>query len=372
MSLLEQGIGLEAALEAFDFGGQIAGALRYGAGHINDTFAVYTQQKNGTAKRFILQRINTRVFTKPDELMENIVGVTEYLRKLIIQNGGNPDRETLTVLRTKQGLTYYTAANGDAWRVYLFIENAVCYQTAEKPELFKASARAFGKFVTQMEEYPVETLHETISKFHDTRARYENLVKAVEADKMGRVAQCKEEINFALARKEDCAVLMDKLNAGELPLRVTHNDTKLNNIMMDPVKMAGLCVIDLDTVMPGLTVNDYGDSIRFGASTAAEDEPDLARVNFSISLFQTYTEGFLETAGASMTRLEREMLPWGAKLMTLECGMRFLTDFLAGDVYFRTAYPLHNYHRARTQFKLVKQMEEQWQQMNRIVARSFT
>jgi hypothetical protein len=367
MSLQKAGQIFEEALEAYDFGETIAGVLRFGKGHINDTFAVYTQREDGSAKRFILQRINTHVFTKPHELMENIIGVTEHLRGLVVKRGGNPDAETLTVLRTKNGLPYYTAQNGDVWRAYLFIENAVCYQTAKTPELFNASAKAFGNFVSQMASYDASTLHETIEKFHDTRVRYENLARAVKADKMGRAAQCKEEIEFALARKEDCAVLMDMLDAGKLPLRVTHNDTKLNNIMMNPVTTEGVCVIDLDTVMPGLTVHDFGDSIRFGANTAEEDEQDLTLVKFSIPLYQTYTEGFLETAGNSMTSLEKEMMPWGAKLMTLECGMRFLTDFLEGDVYFHIAQPLHNLYRARTQFKLVQEMEDNWQQMNDIV-----
>lgn len=366
MSFLEQGICLEEALAGFDFGGEVAGALRYGAGHINDTFAVYTQQKDGTGKRFILQRINTHVFKNPVELMENIDGVTQYLRKKIIENGGDPDRETLTVLPSVHGTPIFTTPDGGAWRCYLFVEDTICYQVAETPELFNASGKAFGNFARLLEEYPAETLHETIPNFHDTRVRFRNFVQALEQDKLKRAAQCGAEIEFALAHKDDCAVLMDLLENGELPLRVTHNDTKLNNILMDPKTNQGVCIIDLDTVMPGLLLNDFGDSIRFGANHSAEDEKDLSKVNFSLPLYETYTQGYLQTAGSAMTAKEKEMLPWGAKLMTLECGLRFLTDFLEGDVYFKTHREGQNLDRARTQFKLVADMEDCWQQMQEI------
>lgn len=367
MSFLEKGIGLEDALQAFDFGGQVAGALRFGEGHINDTFAAYTQQQDTTCKRFILQRINTRIFTDPAGLMENIVGVTSYLRKEIEESGGDPDRETLTVLATKEGKEYYTSPENHVWRAYLFVEDAVCYQTAESPELFAASARAFGNFTRLLEGYPAHTLHETIAKFHDTRVRFQNFKKALEADSQGRAKDCPAEIDFVLAREKDCAVLMDLLDAGQLPLRVTHNDTKLNNVLMDPVKVEGVCVIDLDTVMPGLSLHDFGDSIRFGASTAAEDEPDLSKVSFSLPLYETYTAAYLEVAGGAMTDKEKEMMPWGAKLMTLECGMRFLTDYLEGDHYFRTHREGHNLDRCRTQLKLVADMEQCWSQMEAVV-----
>lgn len=369
MNLLEKGIHLEEALEAYDFGGQVAGALRFGEGHINDTFAVYTQQPDTTCKRFILQRINTRIFTDPVGLMENITNVTEYLRRKITANGGNPDRETLTVLKDKKGQRMFRDSGGGVWRVYLFIEDTICCQTADSPELFAASARAFGNFTRLLEDFPADTLHETIAMFHDTRNRLKNFEKALAVDTEGRAKGCGPEIDFVLARKVDCAVLMDMLDRGELPLRVTHNDTKLNNVLMDPRTLEGVCVIDLDTVMPGLSLNDFGDSIRFGANTAAEDEQDLSKVKFSLPLFETYTAAYLETAGSSMTGKEKELLPWGAKLMTLECGIRFLTDHLEGDHYFRIHREGHNLDRCRTQFKLVQEMEKYWDQMHEIVAR---
>lgn len=367
MEFLEKGLCLEEALGGFDFGGRVAGALRYGQGHINHTFAVYTQQQDDSAKRFILQKINTQAFRKPDELMENIIGVTTHLRKAIEKEGGDPARETLTVLYAKDGSPCFRSSDGGWWRCYTFIEGAISYQKADTPELFAASAAAFGGFMRRMEDYPAKSLHETIPKFHDTRQRFKNLVAAIEADSHGRKKDCLKEIEFALAREKDAPVLMDLLEAGELPLRVTHNDTKLNNVLIDPETGKGVCVIDLDTVMPGLFANDFGDAIRFGASTAAEDETNLELVQFSLPLYKVYTESTIAAAGSALTAKEKEMLPWGAKLMTYECGMRFLTDYLEGDVYFHTAREQHNLERCRTQFKLVAEMEAKWNEMTAVI-----
>ena len=358
---------LNEALGAYDFGGQVAGALRYGQGHINDTFCVYVQTPEGDARRFILQRINTDTFTDPKGLMENIVGVTDYLRAIVEKNGGDTARETMTVLRTKDGETYYADSKGGAWRVYPFVEDTLCLQKVEDTKQFYESARAFGRFQQLLAGYPAATLHETIAKFHDTRNRFANFEKALAADACGRAKDVQPEIDFVMARKADCAVMMDLLDAGELPLRVTHNDTKLNNILLDKKTGEGICVIDLDTVMPGLAANDYGDSIRFGANHSAEDEKDLSKVNFDIDLFEIYTKGFLETAGGALTEKEKETLPWGAKLMTLECGIRFLTDYLEGDHYFKVHREGQNLDRCRTQFKLVSDMESQWDAMAAVV-----
>lgn len=358
---------LTEALSGFDFGGEIVGAVRYGKGHINDTFCVYTQNEAGDCVRFILQRINTNTFTDPDGLMENIVGVTDYLRSIIEQNGGNSARETMTVKRTKGGKYYYRDTQGGCWRVYPFVEGTVCLQKVEKPEQFYESAKAFGRFQQLLAGYDASTLHETIAKFHDTRNRFANFKKALEADSCNRASSVSDEINFVLQHESDCAVLMNLLEEGKLPLRVTHNDTKLNNILMDKATGTGICVIDLDTVMPGLALNDYGDSIRFGANHCAEDETDLSKVNFDLELFEIYTKGFMEAAGDALTPLEKEYLPWGAKLMTLECGIRFLTDYLEGDHYFKTHREGHNLDRCRTQFKLVQDMEANWDAMNAIV-----
>ena len=358
---------LNEALTAWNWGGLVVGAVRYGAGHINDTFCVYVQDEAGDCVRYILQRINTQTFTDPDGLMENICGVTAYLRKYAEEHGGDPMRETMNVVPTTQGKPYYADSAEGAWRCYNFVEGTICLQKSETPEDFYASAYAFGHFQMQLAEYPASTLHETIARFHDTANRYENFEKALAADACGRAASVQAEIDFVRQHKADCSYMMDLLHQGKLPLRVTHNDTKLNNILMDKTTRKGICVIDLDTVMPGLVANDYGDSIRFGANDCAEDEQDLSKVNFSLPLFETYTKGFLEAAGSALTPLEKETLPWGAKLMTLECGIRFLTDYLEGDHYFKTHREGQNLDRCRTQFKLVQDMEQCWDEMAAIV-----
>lgn len=358
---------LPEVLSAWDFGGQVVGAVRYGKGHINDTFCVYVQDDAGECVRFILQRMSAAAFKHPDQLMANIVGVTDFLRAEIEKSGGDASRETMTVKRTKEGKTWFTDSENGAWRVYPFIEGTICLQSAETPALFAASAKAFGRFQHMLKDYPADTLYETIEKFHDTENRFANLMKAIEADACGRAKDVQPEISFAMARKEDCSVCLAALREGKLPLRVTHNDTKLNNVLIDKATGEGICVIDLDTVMPGLACNDFGDSIRFGANHCAEDERDLSKVNFDLPLFEVYTKGFLEGAAGTLTETEKAYLPWGAKLMTLECGMRFLTDYLEGDHYFAVHRDGQNLDRCRTQFKLVSDMEARWDEMEAIV-----
>ena len=358
---------LQDALAAFDFGGEVVGAVRYGSGHINDTFCVHTQPGEGPCRRFILQRISAAAFHHPDQVMANIASVTAFLRRAIAEAGGDPSRETMTVLLTREGRSFYTDSEGGAWRVYPFIENTVCLQAAETPELFAASARTFGRFQRMLKDYPADTLYETIPRFHDTEDRLAKLKAAVEADVMGRVKDVQPELDFVRQREADCSVALQALREGKLPLRVTHNDTKLNNVLIDRDSGEGICVIDLDTVMPGLSINDFGDSIRFGANHSAEDERDLSKVNFDLSLYEVYTQGFLEGAGGALTPAELDYLPWGAKLMTLECGIRFLTDYLDGDHYFRIHREGQNLDRCRTQFKLVADMEEQWAAMQAVV-----
>ena len=358
---------LQEVLAAFDFGAPVVGALRYGQGHINDTFVVHTQLEDASCRRFILQRMSAAAFKRPDQLMENIMGVTEYLGREIESRGGDREREALRVIRPRNGEPYYTDSANGAWRVYPFVEDTICYQTAETPALFAASGRAFGHFQRLLQGYPAQTLHETIPHFHDTEDRLAKLKAALAADKLGRAAECRPELDFVLAREADCSVALQALRDGVLPLRVTHNDTKLNNVLMDRDSGEGLCIIDLDTVMPGLSINDFGDSIRFGANHSAEDEKDLSKVNLDVSLFETYTQAFLEGAGGTLTAAEIDYLPWGAKLMTFECGIRFLTDYLEGDVYFHTTRDGQNLDRCRTQFKLVSDMEAHWDELAEIV-----
>lgn len=359
---------LEDAIYAFGFGPQCSYVKPFGEGHINETYALYMPLPNGEdAPLYVLQRINTNVFKNPSEVMENIFGVTEYLRDIIRRDGGDLDREALSYIKTKSGESYFEDDNGQAWRCMHYVPNSVCYQQVERPEQFYQSAISFGHFLRQLGDYPAESLHETIPQFHDTVKRFKDFEDAQRKDVKNRARTCRKEIEFALNREKDCGVLMEQLEKGLLPLRVTHNDTKLNNIMFDKDTDQGLCVIDLDTIMPGLAANDFGDSIRFGASTAEEDEKDLDKVHFDINLYEMYVKGYLEMAREVMTETEIESLSWGARLMTLECGMRFLADYLQGDVYFKTAYPEHNLVRARTQFKLVSEMEEQFDEMNKIL-----
>ena len=348
---------------AFDFGAPVTGAERFGQGHINDTFVITTEAQ----KRFILQRVSPVAFKNPGQLMENISGITEYLTGELEKTGGDIERGTLHFLHTRDGQYYYLDRERGAWRSYPFVERTVCYETVETPELFAASGRAFGRFQRLLRDYPAQTLYETIPRFHDTEDRLAKLKAAVSADPLGRAAGCEAEIAFVLARQADCSVALQALREGRLPLRVTHNDTKLNNVLMDEETGEGVCIVDLDTVMPGLSINDFGDSIRFGANHCAEDERDLSKVNLDLNLFEIYTRAFLEGAGGTLTEEEIRYMPWGAKLMTLECGMRFLTDHLEGDVYFHINRENQNLDRCRTQFKLVADMEAHWSEMEKIV-----
>ncbi len=300
--------------------------------------------------------------------MENITGVTSFLKEKIKQAGGDELRETLTVIFSKDGKPFYQDASGDYWRMYYMIEDAMCYDKVETEQDFYESAKAFGNFGHLLSDYPAETLHETIPGFHDTGARFEVFQRAVKEDVCGRAKEAEEEIRFYQERKDITGVLGQMQAEGKLPLRVTHNDTKLNNIMMDKRTGKGICVIDLDTVMPGLSVHDFGDSIRFGASTGAEDEQDLSKVSLDLHLFDLYTRGFLEGCQGSLRETEIAMLPMGAKVMTYECGLRFLTDYLQGDTYFKTHRKGHNLDRCRTQMKLVADMEAKWQEMQKIVS----
>ena len=357
---------LKEAIANFNYFGRLKACEPFGSGHINDTYRLTFEIGDMGDVYVILQRMNREIFKKPVELMENIVGVTSHLRKKIIKAGGDPERETLNVILAKDGKAYYVDSMGEYWRSFKYITEATSYDLVEKPEDFYESAVAFGHFQRMLADYPAETLHETIEGFHDTKARLRAFKEAVEKDVCGRAASVQKEIDFVLSHEDTANVFGDLLEKGELPIRVTHNDTKLNNIMIDNTTRKGICVIDLDTVMPGLAMNDFGDSIRFGASTAEEDEQDLSKVSCSMELFELYVKGFLEGCAGSLTDKEVEMLPMGAKVMTYECGMRFLADYLEGDHYFKIHREGHNLDRARTQFKLVADMESKWDTMAEI------
>lgn len=349
-----------AMLARFDIPGQVTDLHPFGDGHINNTFYVETD----AGRRFILQRISPVAFKRPDQVMENVVGVTAHLHDRIAAEGGDAERETLTLVPLRGGEGCYTLDDeGGCWRVYLLIADAVTYQLPDSEDLMRESGRAFGRFQRLLGDYPTATLHETIPHFHDTPSRVVTFRNSVARNASGRLAQAQAEVDFVLARAEKAGLLTGQLDAGTLPLRVTHNDTKLNNVLMDKATGSGLCVIDLDTVMPGLAAYDFGDAIRFGANTAAEDEADLSKVHFNLPMFRAYAEGYLAEAGAMLSPCEVDSLAAGAWMMTYECGFRFLADFLDGDVYFHTAYPEHNLVRARCQFALLAEMEQNEQAM---------
>ena len=347
---------MQNILMQFPLDGSVSSCERYGCGHINVTYLVVT----ATGHRYILQKINHHIFRNVLALMENISSVTNYLRKQM-----DDPRRVLTVVNTNDGSAYYFDGEG-YWRLYEFVEGSICLQQPETPEDFYQSAVAFGEFQQQLNNFPADTLHETIPNFHNTVDRYRIFHEVLAADPMGRAKDVQAEIDFVLAREQEAGTLVRLLGEGKLPLRVTHNDTKLNNVMLDDQTRTPLCVIDLDTVMPGLSAYDFGDSIRFGAATAAEDEKDLSKMEMSLDLFRIFTRGFLK-ACPGLTDLEKEMLPMGAKLMTLECGVRFLTDYIDGDHYFSVHREGHNLDRCRTQFKLVADMESKWDRMAQIV-----
>jgi hypothetical protein len=283
-----------------------------------------------------------------------------------LAKGGNADRESLTIVYTKDGAPYYSCEDG-YFRVYKFITGAIAYQTIEKPEHFYQSAVAFGNFANLLAEFDASKLFEVIPDFHNTEKRFRDFSASLSADKFDRAKDVKKEIDFVLERKDYCGKIVNLLKSGQMPTKVTHNDTKLNNVMLDEVTGKPVAVIDLDTIMPGSICYDFGDSIRFGCNHADEGEPDLSKVNFDIDLFREYTRGYLSAIGEGITKCEKDNLAFSSILMTFECGMRFLTDYLEGDTYFRIKHPLHNVHRTRMQFKLVEDMEKFLPEMEKIV-----
>ncbi len=353
-------------LSNFDINGEFISCEPYGSGLINRTYvAVYSV--NGKRKRFIVQRINTNLFKNVDGLMNNIKLVTEFNRNEIIKRGGDPDRESLTLVYTKNGAAYYRTEEGDCYRVYVFIEDVKGYDVVEKPEHFYQSAVAFGKFAQLLDRFDSTQLFEVLPDFHNTVKRFDNLKKSLAADKFNRAADVKAEIDFALKHENIVGNIVNLLESGKMPSRVTHNDTKLNNVLIDTRTDKAVCVIDLDTMMPGSICYDFGDSIRFGCNPCLEDTPETEKVIFSTPLFEEYARGYLSVFGDAITEIEKKNLTMGAILMTYECGIRFLTDYLDGDVYFRLSRERQNIDRTRTQFKLVADMESQYDKLNSII-----
>jgi Ser/Thr protein kinase RdoA (MazF antagonist) len=360
---------LHTVIRGFQVYGDCLEAPRYGSGHINETYAA-TFNQSGASIRYILQRINHDVFKQPISLMENVARVTAHARARLSSNGSRDvSRRVLTLVPSVDGKPYVTDDEGAVWRMYLFIEGARTYDVIETERQARAAARAFGEYQRLLADLPGVRLHETIPDFHHTRRRFDALQRAIDADICNRAARVTSEIAFAEAREVGVDELLLRHARGELPERTTHNDTKLNNVMIDDDTSEGLCVIDLDTTMPGLVAYDFGDLVRTATAAAAEDEQDLDKVYARMDMFEALAEGYLSTAGQFLTAAERESLTVGARLITLENGLRFLTDYLQGDVYFKTARPDHNLARARTQFKMVESMEAQLDAMQQIIER---
>lgn len=355
---------LSSILNQFDYTGELSHVRAFGDGHINDTFAVTTV--GADCPDYVLQRINTNVFLNAPALMDNMHNVTSYLEEQL-RNEPHSRWKTLHLIPTRAGRLYHFAEDGSCWRMYRQISNAESFSQATDRSILYEAALAFGKFVELLDGYPAETLYETIASFHDTESRYRALCAAVESDAFRRLQEVREEVAFVEQRREEIPLLNRLAERGELPIRVTHNDTKLNNVLFDRDTKNSICVIDLDTVMPGLLAYDYGDAIRFGANRAVEDETDLTLVGIDLDRFSAFTEGFLHYGKGAITKKEIETLPFAARIMTLECGIRFLTDYLNGDVYFKTSHPKHNLERAKNQFRLVEDMEAHADEMLRIV-----
>ncbi len=363
----------------FDIPGTFLGAEPHGGGHINDTFLARYETPKGV-RCYIHQRINHNVFKEPVKVMENIQRVTSYAREQIVAAGGNPERETLNLVLARDGRSYYhipeNAPTGDGpgdgpfggyWRTYLFIEGAHTFEIAENLEQVYHAARAFGNFQKLLNDLPGPRLHETILNFHHTRKRFETFRKILENDPAGRTRAVQPEIDFILQREQDASLVIDLLAQGSLPERVTHNDTKLNNVLIDDATGRGICVIDLDTVMPGSVLYDFGDLVRMGTATAAEDEPDITKVGLDLRLFGELARGYLSAARDFLTPLEWDLLVFGGKLITYEQAIRFLGDYLNGDTYYKIQYPQHNLFRARTQIKMVAEMERKKGEMEEII-----
>ncbi len=350
---------MEAAAYAFVMDGQPVSCESFGHGHINHTVKIITDR----GAVYVLQKINQYVFHNPVQLMENAGAITAYLRQRL-----DDPRLALRFLPAKDGGYCYRDADGEYWRAYDFVDG-FCLDAPESDEDFYQSALAFGRFQQLLTDFPADTLYETIPEFHNTADRYRQLKESITADPCGRLESARAEVAYLLSQETLGCTLQRMREARQLPLRVTHNDTKLNNVLLDRTTRKSLCVLDLDTVMPGLSVHDFGDSIRFGAATAAEDEPDVSKMKLDLHLFAVYTKGYLEAATA-LTDQEVEMLPMGAFVMTLEVATRFLKDYLDGDKYFKTAYPTHNLVRARAQIALSADMLKKMPEMRRIVAQA--
>ena len=349
---------LRNILSHYDLGSDVVSCEQFGNGHINWTYRVETQ----AGDTFVLQKINTFVFRDPVGLQRNIQLLTDFMRKK------EPDpRKVMELVPTVEESTFVVTDDNEYWRIYVFVKDCICYDKAESLEIFRESARAFGNFHNLLADFPVSLLVETIPNFHNTPSRFRDFEAALAADKCGRAASAGPEIEYVLSQKSFSSYLLDKVESGEIPLRVTHNDTKINNVLFDKITQKGLCVVDLDTTMPGIPAMDFGDCIRYAGNNAAEDEKDLSKVFLRMDLFKAFAEGYCSISSENLSAEELLICPEASKMITLETGMRFLADYLEGDIYFHTAYPEHNLVRARVQFELARDMDRNMEAMRTVI-----
>lgn len=362
---------LHSVKNSFEIDGKAVSAHPCGNGHINKTYAVEYRNGHGPTW-YILQRINHHVFKNPPAVMRNIELVTNHIRKLLeAENESDINRKVLTPIPTKNGASHIQDEEGYFWRSYLLIQGGQTHEVLAHREMASEVASTFARFQNQLSSISASSLETTIPNFHNTPWRFQNLVNAIEADKVNRASSVKKEVEFALKRNDITSLLIEAHQQGEIPLRVTHNDTKANNVILDNRTNKGLCVIDLDTVMPGLSLYDFGDMVRTAIATALEDEKDLSKVDCNLDLFDGLVEGYLDQIGSILIPAEKKYLAFSGKLITFEMGLRFLTDYLEGDVYYSIKHSEHNIDRARTQFKMVQRMEELEDAMEDVVVRNL-
>jgi len=358
---------IQNILKNFVFDGELKNVKPISSGHINTTFRAEVCDKLGKINKYTVQKINKYVFKNPEFVMENIVNVTNHLRQKVAEAGGDVDREVLFVVHSFDNKPFFIDEHGEYWRVYKFIDNAHTYDFVDNPKQLYNAGVGFGRFQSMMADFSMDKLHDTIPNFHNTKMRFDQLMEAVKNDLQNRAIGVKKEIEFFEKREDELCLLVNMEQNGKLPPRVTHNDTKFNNILIDDKTNAALSVIDLDTVMPGLTVCDFGDAIRYAANTAVEDEVDLSKVHLDMDSFKYFTEGFLTALNGKLTNTEIEHMPNGAKIITMELSMRFLADHINGDVYFKVHRDGHNLDRARCQMKLAESMEHNFDKMAKLV-----
>jgi len=350
----------------FDLSGEVTEIKESNTGNINRTYIVSTID-NGILRKYTLQRVNVSVFKDPYLLMNNIVSVTDYCKKYLSENGEDAERGTLSVIRTTDGDMIYKTSTGEYYRMYNYVTDTRTYDKSENAEMFYNVGIAFGHFVRMLDNYPIDNLKETIPNFHNSKVRFNSFVEDVQRDVCGRVKEVLPEIEFITDRRDELSTIVDMIESGDIPVRVTHNDTKINNVLIDDITGKAVCVIDLDTVMPGSALYDFGDAIRSGASKTVEDDTDLANVGINMEFFRSFTEAYLSQTGDILTKSELQYLAFSCRLLALELAMRFLNDYINGDVYFKCNYDKHNLDRARNQIQLVRDMEVHYEEMVKIV-----